>query len=93
MSIPGDIAGGAFGLLLIAIYVLMIVLTISVLIRLVILLPVLTKLAKLWCERLDPQLGQSDKGHRLLQVEEMLRRKQITPEEYAAKREDILEDL
>jgi uncharacterized membrane protein len=93
MSIPGDIAGGVFGLILISIYILMIVLTISVLICLVILLPVLTKLAKLWCERLEPQLSQPDKGRRLLQVEEMLRRKQITPEEYAAKRQDILDNL
>ncbi len=93
MSIPGDIAGGIVGLGLIAIYVLLVVLTVSVLVRLVILLPVLTRLGRLACAHLEARPRQEDKGRRLLEVEKMLRRQQITPEEYDAKRRDILNDL
>jgi hypothetical protein len=87
------IAGGILWFAAVTIYVAVIMLAIIVLIRLYILLPILTKFAKLGCMRLDPNYSTVNNARRLLELEDLQRMNRITPEEYAAKRQDILNDL
>jgi uncharacterized membrane protein len=86
------IVGGLLGFVLIVVYVTGIVLTLSVLFRLVILLPVLTKLARAACAQLETT-KEIPTHRRLLDLEDLLRLGRITSEEYDAKRQEILKDL
>jgi hypothetical protein len=86
---------GWFIVIIFAVYAVVITLTILVLWRLIILLPVLTKLVVTMDHffRGKVEAGNRSPDLRLLDLEDMLRLKKITPEEYAAKRQEILNDL
>jgi uncharacterized membrane protein len=93
MTIPSDIGGGLLVIVFFVAYLLLFILSLLVLIRLVILLPVLTKLAQVACDRLNPDFDRITNDRRLLELEDLLRLNRITHEEYTAKRAEILNDL
>jgi len=89
------IFGGAFEVLALAVYALFIGLGIVVLWQLTSLIPALTRLAILGHRFLKEHGDAGDRSpeRRLLELEDQLRLKNITPEEYEAKRREILNDL
>jgi hypothetical protein len=85
---------GGFEIAVVLIYAVIAALSIVVLWRLVLLLPVLMSLSIEARSCLRAIVG-SDRPpeRRLLDIEDLLRLQKITPEEYEAKRKDILNDL
>jgi len=88
------ILGGVVPILLLAVYAVMAALSFIILWRLVILLPIITRLANAADDYMR-SLHYDDRPpeRRLLDLEDLLRLNAITPEEYAVKRQDILKDL
>jgi uncharacterized membrane protein len=86
-SFPGTVMVGV----MIAVYAAIFILSLIVLWRLVILLPILTRLAGTAQEFLRSDMRPPER--RLLEIEDLLRLNRITQEEYNAKRQEILGDL
>jgi len=86
--------GGILPILIVTVYAVMVALSLIVLWRLVILLPIMTRLATA-AHGYMRSLHSDDRPpeRRLFDLEDLLRLNAITPEEYEAKRKDILHDL
>ena len=80
-------------IILITVYAVVLGLSLLVLWRLVILLPILTTLAVKAHDALPQPRDENLPERRLLEIEDLLRLNRITQAEYAAKRQEILNDL
>jgi uncharacterized membrane protein len=86
-SFPGTVMVGV----MIAAYAAIFILSLIVLWRLVILLPILTGLAGTVQDFLRSDMRPPER--RLMEIEDLLRLNRITQEEYNTKRQEILKDL
>ena len=85
---------GGLAVVIFMIYTLIIILSLIVLWRLVVILPILTTLANAANRHLR-SITSPDRSpeRRLIELEDLLRLNAISSEEYAAKRQEILNDL